>query len=166
MLGFLLNMGLSLGDAEDVLNDSFLVTWRHWDKLRDKSPQAYLYQVARNRASKLRRMQSRKPERLTGDPPVPVTAEPAVVAKDFTSQVVDREMVRWALQELTRREREAVLPRYYVGWNFDETARIMNVKTGTAKRYAADGLKKLRRVLTGTALRIRDETQLDALFNL
>jgi RNA polymerase sigma factor (sigma-70 family) len=165
VLSFLLNMGLSQADAEDALNESFLVIWRYWHKLRDNNPHLYLYQVARNQVMRLRRSQSRKPEHLMGDPPAPVTAELAVITTDFTSQVVDREMMRWALQKLTERERAAVLLRYYVGYNVAETATIMDIKTGTVKRYAVDGLGKLNRALTGSGLRIRDEAQLDALFS-
>lgn len=48
LLGFLLNMCLDLGDAEDFLNGSFLVIWQYWYKLRDSNLRAYLYKVARN----------------------------------------------------------------------------------------------------------------------
>jgi RNA polymerase sigma factor (sigma-70 family) len=163
VLGFVLNMGVSRGDAEEVLNESFLVAWQHWHKFRLSNPQAYLYKVARNEVSKLRRMQSREPMDLTGDPSAPVTAESAVVTGDFTSQVADREMIRWALKELTEREREAVLFRYYVGCGVAEAATIMDITAGAVKRYAVDGLGKLRRALTGSGLRIRDEAQVETL---
>lgn len=144
LLGFLLNMGLDLVDAEDVLNECFLVIWRYWHKICDSNPRAYLYAVARNQVTGLRRTRSNKPERPTGDPPAAITADPTVISVDFTQQVVDWETMRWALQQLLERQREAVLLRYYVGCNLAETAMIMEIKTGTVKRYAADGLRKLR----------------------
>jgi RNA polymerase sigma factor (sigma-70 family) len=78
------------------------------------------------------------------------TADPAVVvAVDFVQQVVDRETMRWALQQLADRERETVLLRYYAGCTLLETARVMGVGTGTVKRYASDGLSKLYQALNG-----------------
>jgi RNA polymerase sigma-70 factor (ECF subfamily) len=149
LLGFLLNMGLDLDDAEDILNECFLVIWRKWHTIHDSNPRAYLYEVARNLARKLWRMRTRKPEDLMGDSAENALVDPSVIAVDFTQQVVDRQTVRWALQKLTAREREAVLLRYYVGWSLAETAKVMSVRTGTVKRYAAEGLDKLYRALTG-----------------
>jgi len=149
LLGFLLNMGLNLVDAEDVLNECFLVIWRYWHKIGDSNPRAYLYAVARNRVAELRRTRGNRPEKPLSDPTAAITVDPAVISVDFTQQVVDWETMRWALQQLLERHREAVLLRYYIGCNLAETAMIMGVETGTVKRYASDGLKKLR-VLTST----------------
>jgi RNA polymerase sigma-70 factor (ECF subfamily) len=128
--------------------------------------------VARNQTSKLRRIQRRRPEDLMSDTAGAPTADSAVIGVDFSQQAVDRETMRWALQELTERERETVLLRYYAGYDVAETAEVMGVRPGTVKRYAADGLRKLNRVLTGSGLikdeeqlDIKDEEQLDALFS-
>jgi RNA polymerase sigma-70 factor, ECF subfamily len=147
LLGFLLRMGLDRSDAEDILDDSFLVIWQYWAQIRDSNPRAYLYTVARNRISKVGRMRQRKPEDLMGD--ADADAVPAVIGVDFAQQVVDRETMRWALQELTERERETVLLRYYVGYDIAETAEVMGIRPGTVKRYAVNGLRKLYRTLTG-----------------
>ncbi len=149
LIGFLLRMGLDQHDAEDILNESFLVIWRYWPKLRDSNPRPYLYTVARNLIKKLGGTRSRKPEDLMSDSAGAVTADTAVISVDFSQQVVDRETMRWALQKLTEREREAVLLRYYVGYDVAETAKVMGIRTGTVKRYAVDGLNKLYRALTG-----------------
>jgi RNA polymerase sigma-70 factor (ECF subfamily) len=149
LLGFLLHMGLGLGDAEDVLNDSFLVILRCWHRIHDSNPRAFLYKVARHRVYKLAGMRARKPEDLMDDRTAAVNADRAVIAVDFAQQVVDRLTMRWALQKLPEREREAVLLRYYVGYSLAEAARIMGVTTGTVKGYAAVGLKKLCRALSG-----------------
>jgi RNA polymerase sigma factor (sigma-70 family) len=149
LLGFLLKMGLSLSDAEDVLNDSFLVILRCWRRIRDSNPRAYLYEVARNRVRTLMGARGRKAEDPMGDPTAAGNANLAVIAIDFAQQVVDRQTMRWALQKLTQREREAVLLRYYGGYSLAEAARIMGVTTGTVKGYAARGLEKLYRALGG-----------------
>ena len=138
-------MGLDPSDAEDVLDDSFLVIWRYWDELRN--PRAYLYTVARNQISKLGRARRREPEDLMGDTAEAAATDSAVISVDFSQQVVDREAIRQALQDLPERERETVLLRYYVGYDIAESARVMGISRGAVKRYAADGLKKLYRAL-------------------
>jgi RNA polymerase sigma factor (sigma-70 family) len=149
LFGFLLNMGLSSTDADDVLNDSLTAAWQYWDKIRDGNPRAYLYKVARNQISGLRRRRARKPEHLLGDTPTAAAAGPGVITMDFAQQVVERETMRWALQKLTVREREAVLFRHVVGCDLAETAAAMEISTGTVKRYTSDGLKKLHSALNG-----------------
>ncbi|HET9970381.1 MAG TPA: RNA polymerase sigma factor [Streptosporangiaceae bacterium] len=149
LLGFLLNMGLEPGDAEDVLNDSFLVILRCWPRIRDTNPRAFLYAVARNTVRKLMSTRRRRPESHTDDPAALANTAPAVIAVDFAQQIVDRQTMRWALQKLSEREREAVLLRYYIGYSLAETAQIMGVTTGTVKGHAAAGLKKLGRALGG-----------------
>ena len=146
---FLRKMGLDLVEAEDVLNDCFLVIWQYWDALRGSNPRAYLYTVARNQIKKRWLKRARKPEDFMGVRLAVMAAGSAVITVDLAQQVVDRQTMRWALQKLTVREREAVLLRYYVGCDVAETALIMGIKGGTVKRYASDGLGKLNRALTG-----------------
>ena len=73
---------------------------------------------------------------------------PAATTRDFAQQVADRQAVRWALSQLTDREREAVLLRYYVSCDVAETAMIMDdIRPGTVTRYASDGRRKLHYAL-------------------
>jgi RNA polymerase sigma-70 factor, ECF subfamily len=143
LLGFLRKMGLSIPDAEEALNDSFLATWKHWHRIRDTKPLYYLYVVARNEVYARWKARRGRPEDLMSEPPAAKTG-------DFAQQVIDRQTVRRALSELTEREREAVLLRYYVGFNVSETAAIMDgISPGAVQRYASDGRQKLNRALGG-----------------
>jgi RNA polymerase sigma factor (sigma-70 family) len=151
LLGFARGMGLSFHDAEDVVNDCFEVMWRYWDRLRDGYPRAFLYTVAKHEIYKRSGRRRRRPEDLLADPPATTTG-------DFAQQVADRETLRQALAELSDREREAVLLRYYVDCDVAETAKIMDdINQGAVKRYAFDGRSKLRRELTGGPDDIRKE---------
>jgi RNA polymerase sigma-70 factor, ECF subfamily len=141
LFGFLRKMGLSFQDAEEALNDSFLAIWKYWHKVRDGRPLRYLYVVARNEVYARWNAGRGRLEDLMSEPP-------ATTTRDFTQQVVDRQAVQWALSELAEREREAVLLRYYVGFDVTETAVIMDgIKPGAVKRYAFDGRQKLNRAL-------------------
>jgi len=141
LFSFIRKMGLGIQDAEDVLNDAFLAICTHWREIRDGSPRGYLYRAARNEIYKRWRSSSRRPGEAW-DPS-------AITTGEFAQQVTDREALRGALDKLTEREREAVLLRYYAGFEIAETALIMGgITPGAVKRYAWDGCSKLKRALT------------------
>jgi RNA polymerase sigma-70 factor (ECF subfamily) len=141
LLGYLHRMGLRAQDAEEVFNDSFLALWKHWAGIDEGNRSAYLYQVARYRMFKLWKPGQAMIEQLVAEPP-------PSSAGDFAQQVVDRQAILWAVTELTEREREALLLRYYVGFSVSETAMIMDgISQNTVKRYAFDAREKLRRAL-------------------
>jgi RNA polymerase sigma-70 factor (ECF subfamily) len=143
LFGFLRRMGLSIQDADEALNDSFLAIWKYWHRVRD-GRSLYLYAVARNEVYARWNAGRGRLEDLMSEPPAATTG-------DFTQRVVDRQAVRWALSELTEREREAVLLRYYVGFDGGETAVIMDgISAGAVKRYASDGRRKLNHALSDT----------------
>jgi RNA polymerase sigma-70 factor (ECF subfamily) len=141
LFGFLRRMGLSVQDADEAVNDSFLAIWKYWHRVRD-GRSLYLYAVARNEAYARWNARSGRLEDLMSEPP-------ATTTRDFTQQVIDRQAIQWALSELTEREREAVLLRYYVGFDVTETAVVMDgISPGAVKRYASDGRRKLNHALS------------------
>jgi RNA polymerase sigma factor (sigma-70 family) len=141
LLVFLRGMGLASRDADEALNDCFLAIWKYWHRISGSNPRAYLYKVARTQVYRRWDAGRRDLEDLMSEPPATTTG-------DFAQQVVDRQAVRWALLQLTEREREAVLLRYYVGCDVAETATIMDgITPGAVTRYASDGRQKLNRAL-------------------
>jgi RNA polymerase sigma-70 factor (ECF subfamily) len=145
LFGFILRMGLAFQDAEDAVNECFLAILPHWLRIRDGNPRAYLYVTARNEVYKRWNAGRRRLEDLVWD-------LPAVPGADFAQEVAERDAIRWALLDLTEREREAVLLRYYAGFTVAETAMIMDdIAEGTVKRFAFDGRNKLSRALSDDA---------------
>jgi RNA polymerase sigma factor (sigma-70 family) len=141
--GFLINMGASRHLAEEIVNFSFVQLRLHWGKVRAGRPDLYLYPIARNALNDARNRDRKRTarEEFTWSPPDTRVLDP-------TTGLIDRLTLRWALNDLPRREQEAVVLRYYIGFNVAETARIMdNISEGAVKRYASDGLQKLRRRL-------------------
>lgn len=146
IFGFTRWMGLSYQDAEDVLNDTFLAIWRYWRRVDETDRFSYTYGIARHAVYGRWNGQRARLEDLAAVPPT-------VTARDFAQEIVDHQALGRALAELSDREREAVLLRYYAGFSVAETARIMdNISSGAVKRYAADGLKKLKRTLGGNTM--------------
>jgi RNA polymerase sigma factor (sigma-70 family) len=143
IFGFIQRMGLSFQDAEDAMDDTFLAIWRYWRKI-EGDRLVYTYAIARHAVYGRWNGHRRSPEDITSEPP-------AVTIRDFAQEVADRQALRRALSELSDREREAVLFRYYIGLDVARTATVMdNISPGAVKRYAADGLRKLKRALGGS----------------
>jgi RNA polymerase sigma factor (sigma-70 family) len=142
--GFLINMGARADLADEIVNYSFIQLRRHWEQVRTGRPDLYLYPVARNALAHARdrdRKRTRS-EQFAWSPPDGNVLDP-------TTGLIERLALLWALNELPRRELEAVVLRYYIGFNVAEAAQIMgDISEGAVKRYAFDGLQKLRRLLT------------------
>ncbi|OPG02417.1 RNA polymerase subunit sigma-24 [Microbispora sp. GKU 823] len=131
--------------AEDVVQEAFLGLHRRFDGLRDRD-KALVYvraAVLNNARSVLRRR--RMPSWFAGayDPPV-WSAESAAILG------VERREVMEALHRLPRRQREALVLRYYAELSEEETARVMKISRGTVKSTTSRALDALGRLLGET----------------
>ncbi|ETK35264.1 RNA polymerase subunit sigma-24 [Microbispora sp. ATCC PTA-5024] len=128
--------------AEDVVHDAFLGLHRRFGDLRDRD-KALVYlrsSVLNNARSVLRRR--RLPSWFAGtyDPPV-WSAESAALLG------AERREVMEALHRLPRRQREALVLRYYAELSEEETAQVMGVSRGTVKSTTSRALDALGRLL-------------------
>jgi RNA polymerase sigma-70 factor (ECF subfamily) len=109
--------------AEDAVQEALARAWERSERGEDiRNLEAWVTTVALNLArSGLRRLRSERAarERLRGPRPV-VPPETRI------------DVVR-ALAELPRRQREATVLRYYLGYDVKEIAGILRVREGTAK---------------------------------
>ncbi|WP_311931800.1 SigE family RNA polymerase sigma factor [Microbispora sp. H11081] len=131
--------------AEDVVQEAFLGLHRRFDRLRDRD-KALLYvraAVLNNARTVLRRR--RLPSLFAGtyDPPV-WSAESAAILG------AERREVMEALHRLPRRQREALVLRYYAELSEEETARVMKISRGTVKSTTSRALDALGRLLGET----------------
>lgn len=140
---------LLLGDsaaAEDVVQDVFARVWEGRDRLAAAGFTAgYFYRAVVNGCRSVHRRQGAL---LTGG-----TAEAALLPQPGTSaeDVVlradeDRQVLR-ALAALPRRQREALILRYYQRFSEAEIAEAMGISRGTVKSTTARGLAALGRRL-------------------
>ena len=144
VLGFLINMGCDQGLAEEITNDAFLGAGRYWEHVRTlNEPEGYVFKIARNERSKRQKRHDSGAKDLCPDPPGKLWG----VDEDPAKDVVDRTVVRQALQQLPSRQREAVTWRDVMGLSEASTAEIMGVSQGAVKRYTFEGRERLRRLL-------------------
>jgi RNA polymerase sigma factor (sigma-70 family) len=117
--------------AEDLVNDCFVkLCARPWYLSRVDDPEAYLRRMVVNavRSDIRRKVLGRRHD---------VHAQPT--STDPIGLVDDRDALRVLLAALTKRQRTAVILRYYVGLTEQEAAEEMGCSIGTVKALASRG---------------------------
>lgn len=120
--------------AEELAQDVLVEVCRHWTEIRD--PEAWTYRVAVNRANSWWRRRYAGARALARHRSQQV--EPAVVDSETAA------IVRRAVAELPRRQRTALVLRYYVGFDIAETAAAMGCARGTVRALTHQAMTTLR----------------------
>ena len=126
------------GDAEDVVQETFVSAWRSMASFQGGSFRAWLFRIATNRAIDLLRARRRRgelPLEPSGDEGVE-WAEPVAAGLDpleLASQSEAMDLVEEALRALPAEQRTALLLRDVEGFDYAEIARITAVEVGTVK---------------------------------
>ena len=127
------------GLAEDVVQDAFISVHAAWDQIRDKDAAvAYLHRSVVNTARSRFRRRSIVGRLLALRQDVQTSAEDVVMRDRLPGPLAV------AIAALPRREREAVLLRYYLDLSENETAEALGLRPGSIKAYSSRGLAKLR----------------------
>jgi len=141
------------GTAEDIVQDAFLGLYRRWDHLADTTaPLAYLRASVVNGCRSARRRRSRLWLGTTGDIAEAVTEAGGAVAVAESAEARallgdEQRAVAVALRKLPRRQREAVVLRYYLDLSVEEAAQAMGVSQGTVKSATHRALAAVGRTL-------------------
>lgn len=130
-------LSLQVGDrdvAEELAQDVLAKVCQHWPRLED--PRAWMNRVAINHANSWLRRR---------------VAERRAMARRMGQQVheappdhADAIAVREAVALLPRRQRTALVYRYYAGFSVAETAEAMSCAAGTVKALTHQAVTALR----------------------
>lgn len=130
------------GTAEEVVQDAYVKVLGRWGGLRDVDKgAAYLRQAVVN----LSRSGLRHRQVVERHAPAPdVDAESA---ESGAMSRLARDAVVAALAELPRRQREALVLRYYADLSEAQTAHAMGISAGAVKSHTSRGIAALRHLL-------------------
>jgi len=128
--------------AEEIVQDTFLaVLSRGWQLRDEEKALAYLRRAIVNRSrSVLRR-------RVVIGKHVPRQAPDMPSAEHGALTLLERDAVVSALRELSGRQREAIVLRYYAGLSEAETASAMGISQGSVKSHVSRAMVSLREML-------------------
>jgi RNA polymerase sigma-70 factor (sigma-E family) len=128
--------------AEDIVQDAFLGLYRRWEHLADTSfPLAYVRASVLNGCRSAMRRQSRwRTAGSTADVPGESAEASAMVSEE-------QRAVARAIRRLPKRQREALVLRYYLDLSEEEIARTMGISRGTVKSATSRALASVGRVL-------------------
>jgi RNA polymerase sigma-70 factor (ECF subfamily) len=135
------------GEAEDVVQESFLALWRQAAKLDPArgSVRSFLLTIVHRRAIDSLRRKSGRPER-TLDEATPIAA----ATKDpieFATMAEERQQVERAMRSLPDEQRQAVELTYFRGLTIVEMASQQRIPLGTAKSRLRLALERMRKTL-------------------
>ncbi|MGE0120539.1 MAG: sigma-70 family RNA polymerase sigma factor [Dongiaceae bacterium] len=142
--------GLALGIlrsrdlAEDIVQDSFVLVWRHarsFDPGRGTA-MAWLARIVRNQCFDLLRRRGRESpldERFLHSRP-----DPAPGPAELTALSRDARRLRGCLEELEESPRRSLMLAYYEGMTFEQVAGRLGAPLGTVKSWIRRSLIRLK----------------------
>lgn len=133
-------LALHVGDraiAEELAQDAFAKLCRHWPRVRSmRDRRAWLNRVAFNLANSALRRRYAEARANARHGATPTVDRPADTAATLA--------VREAVAALPRRQRQALVLRYFEGLSVSETAEQMRCAEGTVKSLTAKAIGALR----------------------
>jgi RNA polymerase sigma-70 factor (sigma-E family) len=124
--------------AEDLLQSALASTYRHWRRVRDDNPEAYVRRAMYHQHISWWRRR-RVPQQLSATPRESAQADPA-------EATALRLTLAQALSRLSARQRAVVVLRFYADLTEAQAADVLGLRAGTVKRHAHDALRRLREI--------------------
>ncbi|SCF44046.1 SigE family RNA polymerase sigma factor [Micromonospora mirobrigensis] len=124
--------------AEDLLQSALARTYRHWRRVRDGDPEAYVRRAMYHQHVSWWRRR-RVTERLEAAPVGPAGG-------DHSDATALRLSLDAALRRLTPRQRTVLVLRYYEDLTEAQVAEALGCSVGTVKRHGHDAVRRLRAI--------------------
>jgi RNA polymerase sigma-70 factor (ECF subfamily) len=129
--------------ADDIVQETFIRAWRHLPELTaDKRPvRPWLFRVARNLLIDADRAARSRPVTVPGDPAEDCGPDAGL------DQVLDRQTLAGALQELSPAHRTVLVETFYRGRPLTALAQQLGIPPGTVRSRLHYALHALRQQL-------------------
>ncbi len=146
--GYLLRLGASEGQAEEVLQEALLTVWRkaHLFDRKKAAASTWIFTIARNRRIDI--LRKRKFPEIDAEDPSLVPDAPRAPDEEVIG-AREGEAVRLALEKLPDEQRELVRLAFYNGWSHSKIAEDTNLPLGTVKSRLRLAFSRLRNELEG-----------------
>lgn len=127
--------------ARDIVQDAFVTLWEKRSRLDpNRSIQAYLYRIVRNKSLNYIRDHSDETVGLLDN--ISIRATDETDGQDEAKQLTD--LLKTWIKELPKRQREAFELSRFEGLDHDEIADVMDVSSNTVNNHIVAALDKLR----------------------
>jgi RNA polymerase sigma-70 factor (ECF subfamily) len=146
--GYLMRLGSSDGQAEEVTQEAMLAVWNkaHMFDAKKAAVSTWLFTIARNRRVDI--LRSQKYPELDANDPALIGDAPAQPDEEVI-EAREGEEVREALQKLPTEQKELVRLAFYNGWSHAKIAEQSNLPLGTVKSRLRLAFSRLRDALDG-----------------
>jgi RNA polymerase sigma-70 factor (sigma-E family) len=135
------------GEAEDLVQETFLRVARRWGQVRSMDhPAAYARRILINLV--LRGADRRSQHKAELAPPGAGTEAADQAAAQALRHIDDLAEFRWALTQLPARQRAVLVLRYWEGLPVAEVAGILGCSAGTVTSTASRAAARLAQALT------------------
>ncbi len=146
LLNFLLRMGCQPGDAEDIIQETFIKAARGLNNYQSRNRfRIWLFKICHNSLRDYYKKASRRRE----IPLDPVNL-PAAGTDHPENYIMKREQalrVQAALKRLPSKQRLVVVLRYYHGFSLKEIASMVHCPVGTVKSRLNKALSSLKSIM-------------------
>jgi RNA polymerase sigma-70 factor, ECF subfamily len=131
--------------TDDIVQETFIRAWRHLPQLSadDRPIRPWLFRVARNLLIDADRAARARPMTVQEQPDEEAGTDPGL------DQVLDRELVSAALQQLSPGHQAVLVQTFYHGGTLATVARELGIPHGTARSRLHYALRALRQQLQG-----------------
>lgn len=146
--GYLMRLGSSDGQAEEVTQEAMLAVWNkaHMFDAKKAAVSTWIFTIARNRRVDI--LRSQKYPELDANDPAFIGGAPAQPDEEVI-EAREGEEVREALQKLPTEQKELVRLAFYNGWSHAKIAEQSNLPLGTVKSRLRLAFSRLRDALDG-----------------
>ena len=146
--GYLMRLGSSDGQAEEVTQEAMLAVWNkaHMFDAKKAAVSTWLFTIARNRRVDI--LRSQKYPELDANDPALIGDAPAQPDEEVI-EAREGEEVREALKKLPTEQKELVRLAFYNGWSHAKIAEQSNLPLGTVKSRLRLAFSRLRDALDG-----------------
>lgn len=147
ILRFVQRLTGDIDEAYESVNDVMLVVWKRADTFSGKSKvSTWILGIAWRKAMKLGRRLQRWTSRFKAAEWTEVV-ERSESLQGHTKELIERDLMYRAMQQLPEKQRAVVELTYYFGYSYDEIAEIVGCPPNTVKTRMFHARARLRELL-------------------